>query len=94
MGTLTCQNQASQLDSGSKNNPKFNLFIFIFPQKSHILTARKDYRLTVDDLPRSFTNTHLNKRNSILCIKLITSNVNFALTICSVMWFRDPHIML
>lgn len=93
MGILTFQNQASESDPGSEKNPKFNLFIFIFPEKNHILIARKVYRLTADDLPRSFTDTHVNKRNSILCIELITSNVNFALTICSIMWFWDPHIM-
>lgn len=94
MDILTFQNQAIQSDTGSEKGPKFNIFISIFPQKSHILTAREDYWLTVDDLPRSFTDTHINKRNSILCIKLITSNVNFALTICSIVWFWDPHIML
>lgn len=94
MGTLTFQNQASQSDPSSEINPKFHLFIFIFPQKSHILTARKDYRLTVDDLPRSFTDNHINKRNIILCIKIITTNVNFALTICSIVWVWDPHIIL
>lgn len=81
MGILIFQNQASQSDPGSEKTSKFNLFLFIFPQeKKHILTAREDYRLTVDDLPRNFTDTHINKRNSILCIKLLTRNVNFALT--------------
>lgn len=51
--------------------------MFILLEKRPISITSEDYKFTIGDLPRRFTDTPVNRRNHSLCTELVSSKCKF-----------------